>query len=51
MLVPDGGDAPSELDVQVLLPYVYIDAYEIAKRYGYEGTAEDYVDILKNLGI
>ena len=51
MLVPDGGDAPSELDVQVLLPYVYIDAYEIAKRYGYEGTAEDYIDILKNLGI
>lgn len=51
MLVPDGGDAPSELDVQVLMPYVYIDAYEIAKRYGYEGTAEDYIDILKNLGI
>lgn len=51
MLVPDGGDAPSELDVQVLLPYVYIDAYEIAKRYGYEGTAEDYIDVLKNLGI
>ena len=51
MLVPDGGDVATDLDVQVLFPYVYVDAYEIAKRYGYEGTAEEYIDILKNLGI
>lgn len=49
-LVGGSTDAPTDQDLQVLLPYVYIDAYTIAKENGYTGTQAEYVKLLGSLG-
>lgn len=36
-------------DVEVVVPYVYVTAYELAKRAGYQGTLEEYTEALNSM--
>jgi hypothetical protein len=48
-LVTDNGDAPSEVEVEILLPYLYDSAYRIAVASGYKGTQEEYYQLASQL--
>lgn len=41
-LVADGGDTPSPIEVEIMLPYLYDTVYRIAQQGGYQGTKEEY---------
>ncbi len=41
-LVIGNGDEATDIDIQLALQYAVIDCYEIAQRYGYTGTKEEY---------
>ena len=49
-LVEGNGDTSASIDVSVLLPFIYGDAYDIAVKYGYEGTREDFYTALSEIG-
>ena len=49
MLVCGEGDCPKGKDVEVVVPYVYLSAYELAKQAGYKGTLEEYTEALNNM--
>ena len=45
-LVGGSGDSATEIDVQVVMPYVYVDAYTIASKNGYTGSQAEYFELL-----
>ena len=48
-LVSGYDDIGVDLDLDIVMPYVYVDAYDLAKNAGFVGTREDYIDSLVNL--
>lgn len=48
-LVADGGDTPSPIEVEIMLPYLYDSAYRIAQQGGYQGTQEEYYQLASQL--
>lgn len=48
-LVEDNGDAVTEAAIDVILPFIYRTAYEIARDHGYTGTAEDFYGALASV--
>lgn len=48
-LVTGNGDAPTEVEVEILLPYLYDSAYRIAVASGYKGTQEQYYALANEL--
>lgn len=51
VLVDGPGDCPTEIEVEVMLPYIKgKDAYEYATDAGYDGTEADFADALANVG-
>lgn len=48
-LVTDNGDEPTEVEVEILLPYLYDSAYRIAVASGYKGTQEEYFALASQL--
>lgn len=48
-LVEDNGDAVTEAAIDVMLPFIYRTAYEIARDHGYTGTAEDFYGALASV--
>lgn len=50
LLLTEGpGDDATEVDIQQTVPYVYISAWELARRSGYTGTEEEYIDFINRL--
>lgn len=45
-LVADAGDTPTEIDVDVVMPIIYRDAYALAVASGYTGSYQEYVDFI-----
>ena len=48
-LVADGGDTPSPIEVEIMLPYLYDSIYRIAQQSGYDGTQEEYYQLVSQL--
>ena len=48
-LVADGGDTPSPIEVEIMLPYLYDSIYRIAQQGGYKGTQEEYFALASQL--
>ena len=48
-LVADGGDTPSPIEVEIMLPYLYDSIYRIAQLGGYKGTQEEYYQLVSQL--
>jgi hypothetical protein len=48
-LVADGGDTPSPIEVEIMLPYLYDSIYRIAQLGGYKGTQEEYFALASQL--
>lgn len=48
-LVTDNGDEPTEVEVEILLPYLYDSAYRIAQQGGYKGSQEEYYQLASQL--
>ena len=48
-LVADGGDTPSPIEVEIMLPYLYDSVYRIAQQGGYKGTQEEYFALASQL--
>jgi hypothetical protein len=48
-LVADGGDTPSPIEVEIMLPYLYDSIYRIAQQGGYDGTQEEYYQLVSQL--
>ena len=48
-LVADGGDTPSPIEVEIMLPYLYDSIYRIAQQGGYKGTQEEYYQLASQL--
>lgn len=48
-LVADGGDTPSPIEVEIMLPYLYDSIYRIAQQGGYNGTQEEYYQLASQL--
>ena len=48
-LVADGGDTPSPIEVEIMLPYLYDSVYRIAQLGGYQGTQEEYFALASQL--
>lgn len=42
-LVDGAGDCPTDIEVEITVPVVYLNAYDLAVKAGFEGTYEDYV--------
>lgn len=49
-LVTGAGCCPSDIEVEAVIPYATVDAYDMARSAGYTGTREDYVAQLVQLG-
>lgn len=49
-LVTGAGDCPTGIEVEAVVPYAVIDAYDMAREAGYAGTRDDYVAQLVQLG-
>lgn len=47
-LIRDRKDTKAE-DVEMIFPYVFITAYQLAKSYGYKGTEEEYTHAINTL--
>ena len=48
-LVADGGDTPSPIEVEIMLPYLYDSIYRIAQQSGYQGSQEEYYQLASQL--
>lgn len=48
-LVHQGGDCPRTAEIEVLAPYVYTSAYELARQAGFTGTEEEYISYLNDM--
>lgn len=48
-LINGSGDCPTTTDEQLIAPYVYVSAYELAKKAGYQGSLEEYTDFINRL--
>lgn len=48
-LVADGGDTPSPIEVEIMLPYLYDSVYRIAQLGGYQGSQEEYYQLASQL--
>ena len=48
-LVLGEGDEPTDIEIQMALPYIYDSAYDQAVRGGYEGTQEEYFALVSQL--
>lgn len=48
-LVADGGDTPSPIEVEIMLPYLYDSIYRIAQQGGYQGSQEEYFALASQL--
>lgn len=48
-LVSGYDDIGIDLDLDIVMPYVYVDAYIMAKNAGFTGTREEYIESLVNL--
>ena len=48
-LVSGYDDIGIDLDLDIVMPYVYVDAYTMAKNAGFTGTREEYIESLVNL--
>lgn len=48
-LVADGGDTPSPIEVEIMLPYLYDSVYRIAQQSGYQGSQEEYYQLVSQL--
>ena len=43
-LVDGPGDCPTTAEIEIMVPFVYISAYDLAVRNGYKGTLEEYTE-------
>lgn len=43
-LVDGPGDCPTTAEIEIMIPFVYISAYDLAVRNGYKGTLEEYIE-------
>ena len=48
-LVDDAGDEPTDIEIQLALPFIYDSAYRQAVSAGYKGTQEDYMALASQL--
>ena len=44
------GKRPGEIDLEAVVPFVYVSAYELAKANGFEGTEEEFLRALSGIG-
>lgn len=49
-LITGAGDCTTGIEVEAVVPYAVIDAYDMAREAGYAGTRDDYVAQLVQLG-
>ena len=48
-LVADAGDEPTDIEIQLALPFIYDSAYRQAVSAGYKGTQEEYMALASQL--